>query len=172
LVPEAVKALQPVLRLKRRRGGGDIDGVTARPRDPLPVLRGTPRAETALWIVLAVAASLAMIWGWSWNVMLNDYAVEAAPSFAALLHGHIATFLQTAPAHGATFLLRAPFALPGSLNGAGTLLIDRLSALPCLLAIPATLTLAALAAVVYRLGPIRRTARTAPLLSRAPAVPS
>jgi hypothetical protein len=38
--------------------------------------------------------------------------------------------------------------------------------------IPATLTLAALAAVVYRLHPIRRTVRTAPLLSRAPAVPS
>jgi len=38
--------------------------------------------------------------------------------------------------------------------------------------IPATLTLAALAAVLYRLRPIRRTVRTAPLLSRAPAVPS
>jgi len=101
------------------------------------VLRGTPRAETALWIVLAVAASLAMIWGWSWNVVLNDYGEEAAASFSALLHGHITAFLQTAPSYGATFLLRAPFALPGSLSGAGTLLIYRLSALPCLLAIGA-----------------------------------
>jgi hypothetical protein len=38
--------------------------------------------------------------------------------------------------------------------------------------IPATLTLAALSAVVYRVRSVRRTARTAPLLSRAPAVPS
>ena len=136
-LPETAEALQPVLRLKRRRGGADIDRVTACPRDPLPVLRGTPRAETALWIVLAVAASLAMIWGWSWNVVLNDYGQEAAASFSALLHGHITAFLQTAPSYGATFLLRAPFALPGSLTGAGTLLIYRLSALPCLLAIAA-----------------------------------
>ena len=136
-LPEAAEALQPVLRLKRPGGGADIDRVTARPRDPLPMLRGTPRGETALWTVLAVGASLVMIWAWSWNMMFNDYAVEAAPSFAALLHGHIATFLQTAPSYGATFLLRAPFALPGSLTGASTLLIYRLSALPCLLAIGA-----------------------------------
>jgi hypothetical protein len=136
-LPDAAGALQRVLRLKRRRGGADIDRVTARPRDPLPVLRGTPRGETVLWIVLAVAASLAMIWGWSWNVVLNDYGVEAASSFSALLHGHIVGFLQTAPSYGATFLLRAPFALPGSLTGASTLLIYRLSALPCLLAIGA-----------------------------------
>ena len=81
------------MRLKRRRGGADIDRVTARPRDPLPVLRGTPRRETAQWIVLAVAASLAMVWGWSWNVVLNDYGAEAAASFSALLHGHIVAFL-------------------------------------------------------------------------------
>jgi ABC-type transporter Mla maintaining outer membrane lipid asymmetry permease subunit MlaE len=58
------------------------------------VLRGTPRAETALWIVVAVAASPAMIWGWSWNVVLNDYGAEAAASFSALLHGHA---VRTAP---------------------------------------------------------------------------
>ena len=69
--------------------------------------------------------------------MFNDYATEAAPSFTALLHGHIATFLQNAPSYGATFLLRAPFALPASLAGASTLLVYRLAALPCLLAIAA-----------------------------------
>jgi hypothetical protein len=37
--------------------------------------------------------------------------------------------------------------------------------------IPATATLAALAAGVYRLRPIRRAARTVPRISRAPAVP-
>ncbi len=101
------------------------------------MLRGTPRGETALWILLAVAVSLAMIWGWSWNVVLNDYGTEAAVSFTALLHGHVDAFLQTAPSYGATFLLRAPFALPGSLTGASALLIYRLSALPCMLAIAA-----------------------------------
>ncbi len=111
--------------------------MTARARDPLPVLAGTLRRDFARWTVLAVVASLAMLWGWSWNVVFNDYATEAAPSFTALLHGHIATFLQTAPSYGATFLLRAPFALPASLTGAGSLLIYRLAALPCLLAIAA-----------------------------------
>ena len=111
--------------------------MTARARDPLSVPRGTPRGETVAWSALAVVASLALIWGWSWNMMFNDYATEAAPSFTALLHGHVATFLQSAPAYGATLLLRAPFALPGSLAGGSALLIYRLSALPCLLAVGA-----------------------------------
>jgi hypothetical protein len=38
--------------------------------------------------------------------------------------------------------------------------------------IPATVALGALAAVLYRLRPLRRAARAATLLSRAPAVPS
>ena len=136
-LPDAAGDPRQHSRFKRRRGDADIDHVTARPRDPLPVLRGTPRGETALWILLAVAASLTMIWGWSWNVVLNDYGTEAAASFTALLHGHVDAFLQTAPSYGATFLLRAPFALPGSLTGASALLIYRLSALPCMLAIAA-----------------------------------
>jgi hypothetical protein len=111
--------------------------VTARARDPLPALAGTLRRDSARWALLALAASLAMLWGWSWNVRFNDYATEAAPSFTALLHGHIATFLQHAPSYGATFWLRAPFALPASLAGGGSLLIYRLAALPCLLAIAA-----------------------------------
>jgi hypothetical protein len=111
--------------------------VTARPRDPLPVLRGTPRGETAVWTVLGVAASIALIWGWSWNARFNDFGIEAASSFTALLHGQVLSFLQIAPSYGPSLVLRAPFALPGSLTGAGALLIYRLSALPCLLAIAA-----------------------------------
>ncbi len=90
-----------------------------------------------LWSALAVGASLAMLWGWRWNVALNDYGSEAAPSLTALLHGHITAFLQSAPSYGASLLLRAPFALPGSLAGGSALLIYRLGALPCLLAIGA-----------------------------------
>jgi hypothetical protein len=111
--------------------------VTARHRDQPSVPAAVSRREIALWCVLAVGASFALVWGWWWNVALNDYGTEAAPDMAALLHGHISTFLASAPAYGPSLLLRAPFALPGSLAGAGTLLVYRLGALPCLLAIGA-----------------------------------
>ena len=78
-----------------------------------------------------------MLWNWPWNVRGNDYGSEAAPALTALLHGHIGTFLQLAPAYGGSLVLRAPFALPGSLSGAGALLIYRLAALPCLLTLSA-----------------------------------
>jgi len=123
--------------LKRAGTGADIDGVTARTRDPLPVDPHRLRREIAIWSALAAAASLAMLWAWSWQLEFSDWGLEAAPSFHALLHGHIATFLQTAPAYGGSLLLRAPFALPASLAGGHALLIYRLSALPCLLAIGA-----------------------------------
>ncbi len=111
--------------------------MTARHRDQLPVARAVSRREIALWSALAVGTTVALLWGWWWNVALNDYATEAAPSMTALLHGHITEFLQGAPSYGASLLLRAPFALPGSLAGGGALLIYRLGALPCLLAIGA-----------------------------------
>jgi hypothetical protein len=111
--------------------------VTARHRDPLPVAGGVSRREVALWSALSLAGSLTLLWGWSWNTQLNDYAIEAAPSFSALLHGHITAFLHSAPAYGASLLLRAPFALPASLAGGKSLLIYRLSAVPCLVAIGA-----------------------------------
>jgi hypothetical protein len=93
--------------------------------------------EVALWCAIAVAGALALIWGWRWNIALNDYGTEAATSFTALLHGRISAFLQSAPAYGPSLLLRAPFALPASLTGGSALLVYRLSALPCLLAIGA-----------------------------------
>jgi len=93
------------------------------------------RLETRLWAALALAASAAMTWGWAWNARHNDYGNEAMASFSALLHGHVVTFLQSAPAYGGSLLLRAPFALPASLAGGSALLVYRLAALPCLLAI-------------------------------------
>ena len=111
--------------------------MTAYSRDPLALRGNSPRREVALWTALAVAASLALLWGWSWNAVANDYGIEAAGSFTALLHGHLTTFLQGAPSYGATLLLRAPFALPASLAGGNALLIYRLGALPCMLAIAA-----------------------------------
>ena len=111
--------------------------MTARHRDPLPMPRKTSRLEIAAWAALAVGASLAALWGSAWVVGLNDYGLEARASFTALLHGHITAFLATAPPYGATLLLRAPFALPASLTGGSALLIYRLGALPCLLAIGA-----------------------------------
>ena len=84
---------------------------------------------------LGAGAVATMLWAWWWNARRNDFGTEAAASFHALLHGHIASFLQTAPPYGASLILRAPFALPGSLANAGVLTMYRLSALPCLLAL-------------------------------------
>lgn len=123
--------------LKRPVGGADRDGVSALYRDPLHI-RGRERPrELALFILLAVATPIALIWGWPWNARGNDFGAEAATSFAALLHGHFATFVNTAPAYGASLLLRAPFALPASLAHGSTLTLYRFSALPCLLALAA-----------------------------------
>jgi hypothetical protein len=112
--------------------------VTTASVEQAPLAAFLRRYETALFAVIAAAAPVALIWGWSWLAGANDYGTEAAPSFTALLHGHLATFLTTAPAYGGSLLLRAPFALPASLAGGSPLLIYRLSALPCLL-VPAAL---------------------------------
>ncbi len=90
---------------------------------------------TIVWAAAAIALSVAMTWGWSWAILGNDYALEAAGPLMALLHGHLGTFFSTAPSYGPSLLLRAPFALAGSLAGGGPLLIYRLAALPCLLAV-------------------------------------
>ncbi len=88
-------------------------------------------------MLVALAVSLGLLWGWHWDARMNDFGEEAAASFAALLHGHLAAFVRTAPAYGASLLLRAPFALPASLAHGSTLTLYRFSALPCLLAIAA-----------------------------------
>ena len=105
-----------------------------------PVERGAGdprpgRRETAAWTLLGLAAALGMLWGWNWQVGSSDWSTEAAAPLAALLHGHLGTFFSTAPAYGPSLLLRAPFALPGSLAHGGQLLAYRLSAIPCSLAL-------------------------------------
>jgi Glycosyltransferase family 87 len=64
----------------------------------------------------------------------SDYETEAAPAFAALVHGHVDLFLRLAPAYGGSFVERAPFALVPSLWGGGALAVYRAVAIPCLLA--------------------------------------
>jgi hypothetical protein len=101
--------------------------------DGRAALRG--RLELAVLALAGVAATLAMVWYRAWQVSLNDYSTEARMPLTALLHGHIWTFLRAAPSYGPSLELRAPFALLGSLAGGSPLLIYRLSALPCLLAL-------------------------------------
>jgi hypothetical protein len=126
-----------VATFKRHCKHADIDGVTARRRDQLPVGGAVSRREIVLWSLLVAAVAVAALWAWSWNTQFNDYGLEAAASFTALLHGNISAFLTGAPSYGASLLLRAPFALPASIAGGSGLLIYRLAALPCLLAIGA-----------------------------------
>jgi hypothetical protein len=126
-----------VAAFKPPRERADIDGVTARNRDRPPAGGVVSRREIVLWSVLVAAVTVAALWAWSWDTQFNDYGLEAAASFTALLHGHISAFLAAAPSYGASLVLRAPFALPGSIAGASGLLIYRLAALPCLLAIGA-----------------------------------
>ena len=64
----------------------------------------------------------------------SDYETEAAPAFAALVHGNVDLFLRLAPAYGGSFVERAPFALVPSLWGGGALAVYRAVAVPCLLA--------------------------------------
>src|SRR5580658_8273639 len=109
----------------------------------LPAWTGSTRPETrmtarlrsrARWVLPAVAGSIALVWAQRWMVSVNDYGVEAAPAFGALLHGHLSNFLSLAPAYGGSLELRAPFALVSSLTGASQLAIYRASAVPCGLA--------------------------------------
>jgi Glycosyltransferase family 87 len=97
--------------------------------------RAATRRE--LWIAAALAIGAAIAWDWlfAWPIALDDYALEAARPFTALLHGHLSTFLRSAPPYGASLAMRAPLALIGSLSGASALLVYRLAALPCLLAL-------------------------------------
>jgi len=95
------------------------------------------RREIVALCALALVGALAMDWLFTWPVASNDYSVEAAGPLAALLHGHVAAFLRSAPAYGPSLALRSPFALLGSLAHGSTLLVYRLGALPCLLALAA-----------------------------------
>jgi hypothetical protein len=68
---------------------------------------------------------------------LNDFYREAAPSYSALIHGHLLGFARLAPAYGGSLVLRAPFALLPTVWGGGVHAIYFASALPCMLALVA-----------------------------------
>jgi len=74
--------------------------------------------------------SFLTLYGFGWN----DYAVESAPAYAALVSGHLGRFLTLAPGYGGSLELRAPFALLGSLAGGGADSVYRAASLPCLIA--------------------------------------
>ena len=73
------------------------------------------RAGASSWWqsrLLVVVATLAMLWQRRLaGVASTTTATEARAPLTALLHGHIWTFLSTAPPYGPSLVLRAPFAL-------------------------------------------------------------
>jgi len=90
--------------------------------------------ENALCALLALAGCAALAWLGLYGAGWNDYEVEAQPSFDALVHGHLARFLQLAPVYGGSLIERSPFALLPGLWGGGALAVYRAVAVPCLLA--------------------------------------
>jgi Glycosyltransferase family 87 len=90
--------------------------------------------ENALCALAAAAGTAAMAWLGLYGFAWTDYEVEARVPLQALVAGHVAKFLQLAPAYGGSLVLRAPFALLADVWGGGELAVYRLVALPCLLA--------------------------------------
>ena len=64
----------------------------------------------------------------------NDFFHEAYPAYRALIHGHVGSFFQLAPAYVGSLILRAPFALLAGAFGADKQGIYIATALPCLFA--------------------------------------
>jgi Glycosyltransferase family 87 len=90
--------------------------------------------ENALCAFAAMAGCATIAWLGLYGFAWSDYEIEAAPSFQALAHGHLAEFLRLAPTYGGSLVERAPFALLPGLWGGGSLAVYRMVALPCLLA--------------------------------------
>jgi Glycosyltransferase family 87 len=96
------------------------------------------RPEQAIIAVLASVAAVAILAYAADPVnglhKLNDFYGEAAPSYVALMHGHVLGFLRLAPPYGGSLVLRAPFAMLPALWGGGLRAVYFASALPCMLA--------------------------------------
>jgi len=90
--------------------------------------------ENMAWLLGALLASAGVAYLGLETFLWSDYETEAAPAFAALVHGNVDMFLRLAPAYGGSFVERAPFALLPSLWGGGALAVYRAVAVPCLLA--------------------------------------
>jgi hypothetical protein len=90
--------------------------------------------ENASCAFMAGGSCAVMAWLGLYSFAWNDYETEARPSFEALVHGHVLSFLRLAPAYGGSLIERAPFALLPGLWGGGSLAVYRAVAVPCLLA--------------------------------------
>ena len=88
----------------------------------------------APWTAAALGACAVLAYLGLEDFAWNDYETEAEPAFTALVHGHVAHFLQLAPAYGGSLVERAPFALLPGLWGGGAHAVYRAVAAPCLLA--------------------------------------
>ncbi len=89
--------------------------------------------ENTLCALMASTGCATLAWLGLYGFAWNDYENEAQPAFAALVHGHLSSFLRLAPAYGGSLVERAPFALMPGLWGGGELAVYRMAALPCLL---------------------------------------
>ena len=93
-----------------------------------------PLRQLLPWALLALLGAVSLAWLGLLGFVWTDYEVEAAPSLAALVDGHVGSFLQLAPAYGGSLMLRAPFALAAHGLGGGDVAVFRAVGLPCLLA--------------------------------------
>ena len=115
----------PANRTSRRRLDVLMRAVRERPEQAIIAILATAAAVAAT----AAAANEA-----SGLVRLNDFYREAAPSYLALMHGHLVGFARLTPAYGGSLVLRAPFALLATLWGSSLRAVYFASALPCMLA--------------------------------------
>jgi Glycosyltransferase family 87 len=93
--------------------------------------------ENAPCAFLASTGCAIVAWLGLTSFAWNDYETEVKPSFQALAHGHLLSFLRLAPAYGGSLIERAPFALLPGLWGGDSLAVYRMVALPCLMAMAA-----------------------------------
>jgi hypothetical protein len=106
-------------------GAGARRWAAARPELPRSFLA----ASAAALVACLISAWLAFE-GRQWA----DWAIEARPSVAALLAGHLSAFLRLAPPYGGSLLLRAPFMALAHLAGGGAGAVYAAGAVPCLAA--------------------------------------
>lgn len=87
-----------------------------------------------IWWAAALLGVAAMSWAGLHGFAWTDYDLEASASFAALMRGDTAGFLQLAPAYGGSFVLRAPFAAITVALGGGETAVYRAVSVPGLVA--------------------------------------
>jgi hypothetical protein len=93
-------------------------------------LRRWPLAASAVAFIACLLSAWLAFQGRQWA----DWTIEARPSVAALLEGHVGAFLRLAPPYGGSLLLRAPFMALARLAGGGAGTVYAAGAVPCLAA--------------------------------------